>query len=407
MDLRRGTALHIGVDGLHLFGAYGGVQFALTRLLAAFAEAFPSDRFSLFVPRDFDERTLKLRATGEDDDARWDPADAGQAGAASPFTFHRTWFPGRWRAMRTLWRNFRLQSRAYGRKCDLLHGPTYALPAALSLPGVVTIHDVIPLTHPEFCTPGSARVQKHQLPRSTQTARRIVVPTETVKAEVERVLKVDPGRIAVTPWGVGPEFRVLGLHIQAATREKWKLPAQFVLFVGTIEPKKNVEGLIKSFFAAKAQRRLPHELVFAGRMGWKMKGLARLVRELGAAEYTHHLGYVPEEDLSALYNLADACVLPSHVEGFGMPVLEAFACGCPVVISSAPALVEVAGGAARVCPFVPDKPYQPLREALEEVLLDEGGVRAALREKGLARAKEFTWRRTAELTRAAYEEALE
>jgi glycosyltransferase involved in cell wall biosynthesis len=404
-----GAALHIGVDGLHLFGAYGGVQFALTRLLAALAEGFPSDRFSLFVPRDFDERTLKFRATGDDDDdaPRREHADAGQAGAATPFTFQRTWFPGRWRTMRTLWRNFRLQSWAYGRKCDLLHGPTYALPAALSLPAVVTIHDVIPLTHPEFCTPGSARIQKHQLPRSIKVARRILVPTEAVKGEVERVLHVDPGRIAVAPWGVGPEFRVLGAGTLAAAREKWKLPAQFVLFVGTIEPKKNVAGLIKSFFAAKVHRRLPHELVFAGRMGWKMKGLARLVRELGATEYTHHLGYVPEEDLPAIYGLAEACVVPSHVEGFGMPVLEAFACGCPLVISAVPALVEVAGGAARVCPFAPDKPYQPLREALEEVLLDEGGVRATLREKGLARAKEFTWRRTAELTHAAYEKALE
>jgi glycosyltransferase involved in cell wall biosynthesis len=395
--------LHVALDGLHLFGAYGGIQHALTRLLAAYGASYPEDRFTLFVPRDFDPATLRAKQA--------DPAEPDAASAApstnGQFAFHRTWFPGRWRSVRTLWRNLRLQPWAYREHCDLLHGPTYALPPALSMPSVVTIHDVIPLTHPKFCTPGSARIQKRQLPRSAKAARRILVPTEAVRAEVERHLRVDSARIAVVPWGVGPEFRPLGLGAQAEAREQRKLPERFALFVGTLEPKKNIEGLVKSFFAAKVHRNLPHHLVLAGRMGWKMRGLDRLIRELSAAEYVHFTGYVPDRVLPLIYNMADVCVLPSHVEGFGMPVLEAFACGCPVVISDAPALVEVAGGAARVFPLQSEKPYRPLREALEEILEDTGGVRAQLREKGLARAKEFTWRRAAELTRAEYQKALE
>jgi len=115
---------------------------------------------------------------------------------------------------------------------------------------------------------------------------------------------------------------------------------------------------------------------------------------------------VPEPALPLLYSLADVCVLPSHVEGFGMPVLEAMACGCPVITSKTPALLEVGGHATRVCNTFADKPYQELREALEEVLLDESGIRAKLREKGFKRAAKFTWERTAELTRESYQKAL-
>ncbi|MCZ7648271.1 MAG: glycosyltransferase [Planctomycetota bacterium] len=175
--------MHIGVDGLHLFGPYGGVQYALARQLAAYGQAFPEDRLTLFVPRDFDG-----------------PPRRGDAGTEG-LTIKRAWFRGRWRGIRTLWRNFRLQTLAYREKCNVLHGPTYALPALLSMPAAVTIHDTIALTHPQFCTPGSARVQKRQLPRSVKVARRVQVPTEAVKRLVEEHLKVDAARIDVVPWG--------------------------------------------------------------------------------------------------------------------------------------------------------------------------------------------------------------
>ena len=380
--------MKIAIDGLHLFGPYGGVQHSLARLVKALRGKYPDDELTLYVPRDF--------------------AGPPAAGADDPgLRLRRCWFPGRWRVVRTFWRNFRLQSLAYKANCDVLHGPTYALPAALTMPGVLTIHDVIALTHPGFATPGSARVQKSLLPRSVKAARRIIVPSQAVKAEAERVLKADPDRIDVIPWGVSEEFRpIQDRNVLRQAQESWKLPERFVLFVGTLEPKKNIEGLVKSFFAAKMHRKMPHELVLAGRLGWKMNRLKRLILELNAQQYVHFTGYVPQDALPYLYNLAELCVLPSHVEGFGMPVLEAMACGCPVAISGAPALAEVAGGAAFRCEPVRDKPYQALREAFEELLLGRQKTRGELRARGFARAREFTWERTAQLTRAAYAKAL-
>ena len=379
--------MHIGIDGLHLFGQYGGVQYALTGLLTALRTEHPDDAVTLFAPRDF----IGLPDVAEEE----------------RFHVRRTWFPGRWRSIRSIWRDLRLQRCCYRQKCDLLHGPTYALPPMLTLPSVVTLHDVIALTHPLFCTPGSARVQKAVLPRSAKNARRIIVPTQVVRKEVERVLKVSPDRIDVVPWGVSPNFKpVKDRSLLDEARRRWQLPERFALFVGTLEPKKNIEGILRGFVAARLNRNLPHGLVLAGRTGWGVRNLARDIRQHDAEHYVRLLGYVPEPALPILYSMAETLIMPSHVEGFGMPVLEAMACGCPVITSKDPALMEVGGGATRSCSTFTEKPLQQIREALEEVLLDEDGIRNKLREKGLQRAKKFTWENTAKLTRASYEKAL-
>ncbi|MBI3832548.1 MAG: glycosyltransferase, partial [Planctomycetes bacterium] len=238
--------MRIGIDGLHLFGAYGGVQCSLARLIDAMRKEFPADEVTLYAPRDFQ-------------------GPPGNGASEPGLTVRKTLFPGRWRTVRTLWRNFRLQPACYRDKCDLLHGPTYALPSMLSLPSVVTIHDLIALSNPEFATPGSARVQKRLLPRSVKVARRVLVPTEAVKQEVEKQMEVKPERIDVAPWGVGEPFRIIDDKNKLdAARERWRLPKRFVLYVGTLEPKKNLEGLFMSFFAAKLNRKLPHALVLAG-----------------------------------------------------------------------------------------------------------------------------------------------
>jgi len=384
--------MRVGIDGLHLFGNYAGIQHSLARLIEALRRWYPQDEIVLYVPRDF----------------RGPPA-----GGDSGLAIKRTWFPGRWRAVRTLWRNMRLQSRTYADKCDLLHGPTYALPGMLSKPAVVTIHDVIALSHPAFCTPGSARTQKYVIPRSVAAARRVMVPTAATKEALLREVKEAVAeRIDVAPWGVGEEFKPLraAKPLSESGREEARralnLPEQYVLFVGNLEPKKNIPMLIQGFFAAKMNRKLPHKLVLAGQMGWKMQGLEKLIRNLKASEYVFFTGYVPQRALQALYSLADALVMPSLVEGFGMPVLEAMACGCPVVISSDAALREVCGDAARVIPYDAAKPLQPMREVLEELLADNRGAREELIKKGFERAKLFTWERTARLTRESYERAL-
>jgi glycosyltransferase involved in cell wall biosynthesis len=385
--------MRVGIDGLHLFGNYAGIQYSLARLIEALRREYPQDEVVLYVPRDF----------------AGPPAAEGDAG----LKIKRTWFRGRWRTVRTLWRNMRLQARTYSDQCDLLHGPTYVLPTLVSKPAVVTIHDVIALTHPAFCTPGSARVQARVIPRSVAAARRILVPTAATKEHLLRQVKeADPNRIDVAPWGVGGEFRPIDAlrRLSNSGREEARralnLPDQYVLFVGNLEPKKNLALLIQAFFAARMNRKLPHKLLLAGQMGWGMKELVKLIRNLKAGDYVLFTGYVKPQALPVLYNLADLLVMPSEIEGFGLPALEAMACGCPVAISVDAALREVCGGAARVVPRDAAKPLQPWREVLEELLVDNEAARLALVPRGYERAKAFTWEQTARLTHAAYERAL-
>jgi glycosyltransferase involved in cell wall biosynthesis len=379
--------LRIGIDGLHLFGEYAGVKGSLASLVEAQRSTFPQDEIFLYVPRDF----------------KGPPAANGDTG----LQIRKTWFPGRWRVIRTIWRNFRLQGKTYRDQCDVLHGPTYALPGMLSKPAVVTIHDVIAFSHPLFCTPGSARVQKQQIPRSVEVARRIIVPSLATKAELLRNIKqAKPENVDVVPWGVSSHFKPLEESLRERAREELKLPKEYILFVGNLEPKKNIPLLIQAFFAAKMNKKLPHKLVIAGQKGWGLQNLERLIHDLNARDFIYFTGYVPHAALPALYSLADLFVMPSLVEGFGMPALEAMACGCPVLISPDAALQEVCGSAARVVPYTGEKPVQPLREGIEAMLQMSSTPRADIVKKGRERAEIFSWERTARLTRQSYEQAL-
>ncbi|MEI6234583.1 MAG: glycosyltransferase family 1 protein [Planctomycetota bacterium] len=388
--------MRIGIDGLHLFGNYAGIQGSLASLVTALRTHSPQDEIVLYVPRDFKgppfPTTSETNATPD-----------------SGLIIRKVWFPGRWRSVRTLWRNFRLQGKTYADNCDVLHGPTYALPFMLTKPGVVTIHDTIALTHPLFCTPGSAKIQSRLIPRSAKTARRIIVPSIASKeALLGSVKEADEKRIDVIPWGVGPEFKPFANEAQKkAARSVLKLPEHYVLFVGNIEPKKNLPLLISAFFAAKMNRKFPHKLIIAGQPGWGRENIERMVIQHGAQDFILFTGYVEPAALPVMYALADLFVMPSLVEGFGMPVLEAMACGCPVVTSSDPALQEVCGSAARIFPYVQTKPFLPLREIFEELLVDNSAEREKMSAKGLDRATFFTWERTARLTRESYQKALE
>ncbi len=377
--------MRIGIDGLHLFGKYSGVQRSLANLVEALRSAYPADEVILFVPSDFREP----------------PSSENDPG----LRLQKTWFPGRWRTIRTLWRDFRLQSRAYATRCDIIHGPTYVLPRLLSKPSVVTIHDCIALTHPQFCTPGSARIQSRAIAYSAQRARRIIVPSLATQKELSRLVECPESKIDVVPWGVRPEFAPLK-DGRAKARAALKLPENYVLFVGNLEPKKNLRLLIEAFFAAKMHRKLPHKLVLAGQQGWGIDW-KRLIRDLNVQDFVLFADFVPQAALPALYSLADLFVMPSIVEGFGLPVLEAMACGCPVLGSAIPALREVCGEAARLIPLDVAKPLPEFRAALEEMLTDAQASRTVWGARGMARAKLFTWEQTARLTRQSYEKALE
>jgi glycosyltransferase involved in cell wall biosynthesis len=182
-------------------------------------------------------------------------------------------------------------------------------------------------------------------------------------------------------------------------RRKYRLFAPYIIFVGTVEPRKNLVTLVKAF--AAVVKDFPHLLVLAGARGWMSEPVFAEIERQGLKDRVVHLGYVPAEDLPALMSGAEVFVYPSLGEGFGLPPLEAMACGVPVICSNAPALPEVVGDAAIL---VPPTDVAALEEAIMHLLSDPD-LKATLRQKGLQRSRQFSWHRTARLTLSAFEQA--
>jgi len=372
----------LGYNAMLLHGRYTGVHRAGWELLKALADG--PDEIRVYASRAFET-------------PGWDSPPAG-------VNIHRTWFSGRRRAMRVIYENLFLARRAGREGCELLHCPAYTMPVWNLLPTVVTVHDVIPLTHPEFVSRASASHLKRALPRAAKLAHMIIVPSVATRKALLKATDAKPARVRVVPFGVAEHFKPVedGSAI-AAFREQFGLPEHYVLFVGRIEPKKNLENLIKALFAAVVSKKLPHKLILAGPGGASSGALKKLTRKLNFSERVLRIEHVPESTLPVLYSAADCLAMPSVVEGFGFPVLEAMACGTPVVISNDRALKELAPARTPSAAF---DDLKGLRAALERALTDEK-LRQRQVKAGLKRAAEFTWKRTAELTRAVYAETLE
>jgi glycosyltransferase involved in cell wall biosynthesis len=209
---------------------------------------------------------------------------------------------------------------------------------------------------------------------------------------------------------VNPRFRPAGPEALAAVRQKYDLPERFILYVGTIEPRKNLTALLEAYAALMERLSVCDlrpalsdvRLVIVGKKGWLYEGFFRRLHELGLEDRVLFTGYVPDEDLPAIYSAADLFVFPSLYEGFGLPVLEAMACGTPVIASNASSLPEVAGEAGIM---IAPHDVRGLAEAMERLLMDKQ-LRAELRARGLERAKQFTWERAAAMTLEVYQDAL-
>ncbi|RME46619.1 MAG: glycosyltransferase family 1 protein [Chloroflexi bacterium] len=270
---------------------------------------------------------------------------------------------------------------------DLFHAPNFLLPPVRSARTLVTIHDLAFLVRPQFAHPNLRRFLERTVPASIARADHILADSEASRRDAIRLFGLSPRQVTVVGAGVEPRFRPRAASELMATRAKYGLHFPFVLSVATLEPRKNFDGLIRAFVAARQRRRLPHHLVIGGGKGWLYENIFAEVERQEAGDFVHFLGYVDDADLPDLYNLADLFAFPSHYEGFGLPVLEAMACGTAVLCTDTSSLPELAGDAAYM---IPTGDEEALVEGLCR-LLEDDTLRNELAARGPAQAAAWTW----------------
>jgi glycosyltransferase involved in cell wall biosynthesis len=284
---------------------------------------------------------------------------------------------------------------------DLFHSPDFVLPPLRAARSILTVHDLAFLLFPECAHEALREYLLRVVPHSARRASFVVADSENTANDVICLLGVPPERVAVVPGGVDARFQPVTdpEGLQAMRRRLQVESAPYVLFVGVIEPRKNLQGLIAAFELAKKRYRLPHKLVVVGRKGWLSDGIYEKYQRSSVREDIVFPGFIPDADLPTLYSAAAALVMPSFYEGFGLPLLEAMACGTPVIASNAASLPEVVGDAA---PQVDPNDIDALAETLAQILQDNG-LRAINRVRGLERAAQFTWHAAAQKLLDVYE----
>lgn len=285
---------------------------------------------------------------------------------------------------------------------DVIHGPANALPLLpVGVPGVVTVHDLAIYDHPEWFPNGQWLATRVIVPRSIRGAAAIVCPSEATRHAVERIFAVKPDRCHVIPHGVEPIFfdPVSEAHRQQVS-ERYRLPDRYLLQVGTIQPRKNYLTTLRALARIPPAERLP--LLAVGNFGWDFHPVLEAVSSLKLSSWVRFAGYAGLDDLPALYQMAEVAVFPSLDEGFGIPVLEAFAAGVPLVASTAGAIPEVAGDAALLCDPMDDT---ALANNLQRLIGDR-----AFREQRVARgreqARQYSWSASGQAHRAVYESVI-
>jgi glycosyltransferase involved in cell wall biosynthesis len=285
-------------------------------------------------------------------------------------------------------------------EADIFHSPDFTLPPLGRAAGVVTIHDLSFLKLPECADPGLRAYLTERTPPSVARATRVLADSENTRRDVIELLKTPPEKVTVVYGGVEPRFRpIRDIDYLNRVRDRYHLPELFVLFVGTIEPRKNLGHLIAAYAQMRRQTGLPHQLVISGSRGWLYEDIFKKVESEGLSEDVIFPGFVEDQDLPALYTLADLFAFPSLYEGFGLPPLEAMACGTPVVASNNSSLPEVLGPAAIL---VDADDLDGLADAMARVLGD-ATLRIRLADMGRAQASRFTWGAAARQLVKAYE----
>ena len=285
---------------------------------------------------------------------------------------------------------------------DVCHFTNYHAPLATPVPMIVNLHDMSLLLTPERHPSRRVMTMRPLLRGVAHRAAAVICLSESARADAIRVLDLDPAKVRVVPAAPASAFRPVGDgSTLAAAARRFGLEPGFLLFVGTIEPRKNLVRLVEAYARLRAGG-FGAPLVLCGGSGWKNGDLVARIDALGIRPHVRLLGFVPDEDLPLLLNLCGAFVYPSLYEGFGLPIIEALACGTPTVTSDRGATAEVAGDAALL---VDPEDVEALTSGLARALYDEP-LREALRAAGPVRAADFSWERAAHATASLYRDVV-
>jgi len=377
--------MRIALDGLPLTAPKSGVGHYTNELAHVLAVTEPAISFEITYPSTYPPLTL---AAGDDNPAP--PANLKFVRVPVGLLGRHWWSIG-------------LPGYIRREKLDLFHGTNYDVPLRHHCATVLTIHDLSQLLHPETHPRRSVNRARRRLPLMARTADAIIVPTETVRREVLEHFKLSAGEVFAIPEAARRSFRPLPSSETAAVRKRLGAGENFILAVGTLEPRKNLLVLITAFEeVAGAQPASDLQLVIAGGRGWLSGPFFEALENSPVRSRILLTDYLQDEDLRALYSSCRAFVYPSIYEGFGLPPLEAMACGAPVIASRIPTLLETLDDAAH---FFDPQNSEQLGRAIIEVTTNQD-LRQRLMRAGLERVSRFSWERTAQLTVEIYQVAL-
>lgn len=290
------------------------------------------------------------------------------------------------------------------KKVDLIHATDHYVPKCKPAPLVATLMDAIPLSHPHWLRSEFRSIKNMLWTRAANWADEVITISEYSKIELSKWAGIPLSKITVIPLGVDERWfnEVSALDI-ARVRAQYQLPEIFFISVGTLQPRKNVESTIKAHRLLSRAERLRSPLIIVGRAGWKCDEVLRLIEEDAATGAVRWLQHVPDADLLPVLKLATALVFPSLGEGFGLPVLEAFAASVPVITSNTTSLPEVAGDAAiAINPLDVDQ----IKDAMHKMLEDDVLVKS-LKSQGLIRAHAFNWQSCVSSTLQVYQRTIQ
>lgn len=368
--------MKIGIDARSMFGTPTGVGRYLSNLLTALSRLDFENTYWLYTDRQVEKPII---------------AQANFFQKALTLPVAQNYFT---------WNHLRLPPELILRPVDVFHFPFYTMPVFRNYKSIVTIHDITYEVHPEWYSWKGLVAMRLFSRYAAQHADTILTDSHSTKADIVRHYRVPEKTVEVISLGVEEQFRKINKEQPLQQiKARYQIRAMpIILYIGSIHTRRNVEELIRAFQII-ARKHRESQLVIVGKREYPYLDVQTLIHELGLAQQVLLPGYVPDDDLPGLYNLADLFIYPSSYEGFGLPPLEAMACGTPVITSNNTSLPEVTGDAA----ILLDDPrnVNEIADAIEQVLRDEG-LRQKMITCGLVRARQFSWEQTARKTLAVY-----